>query len=812
MSIRRLPEDVVDKIKSSVVITSLNGVACGLLTNSLDSGATKVHISVDYIRGNCTVEDNGSGILPDEFKDGGGLGKLHHTSRFPPMSNTHGKHGDFLASLATLSLLSITSRHQSHFSHNSISIHHSQVLSRHYPSRPEQRLVNFDYGTRVTVRDLFGSLPVRVKQRATMAERSIGDKEWTKLIRDVVALLLAWPTGTAVTLRDSVTQRELNFRPPQKTDAVSRTSRLLAQVSPADAGGADSWIPISASCGSVKVKGCIYANPVATRRSQFISLGIQPVTNEYGTDILYEEINRIFSHSSFGITENEECQARDSPKLDGFSGKGLRSRKGIERWPMFYLKITVSNGADTTNVNEKLDSRGKDLTAILDLLKAVCYSFLKKHHFSPQKIRMSTDESVFSTTTTLGRRKGKGQTTSSGSSRSGSITRSPGVDSLLSRSNSPFDGWDRVKVGRAAPFCASAKSEFVQPKEPEAARTVPLVGQRGKLLRKPFDEPSPEPEETLETAPDPSTATIISATGFPPFKRPLDESETAAKKRRRLDVEGKPQPSEWLQKVQKSWTNPVFEAAEPSVPQIYDDSAPPPRNHGHVSNCCGGQHGGISSAFASMSLNGRVSKKALAHATVISQVDRKFILVKLPLENVNSEDSCTGKGSTLIMLDQHAVDERCRLEDLMAGYFANDATSGGLNAIVESLKRPLVFDVLTKESDLLEQYHDHFAAWGVLYQPKSQKGKVVVTDLPPSILERCCREPRLLIEMLRREIWRIVDEGRPTRKGSSNAESDKPWITNFHGCPQGILEMLYSRSCRSLYSSNPSQPVTDLYF
>lgn len=80
MSIRHLPEDVIDKIKSSVVITSLNGVVCGLLTNSLDAGAYKVDITIDYVRGNCTVEDNGLGIIPDEFKEDGGLGKLHRRS------------------------------------------------------------------------------------------------------------------------------------------------------------------------------------------------------------------------------------------------------------------------------------------------------------------------------------------------------------------------------------------------------------------------------------------------------------------------------------------------------------------------------------------------------------------------------------------------------------------------------------------------------------------------------------------------------------------------------------------------------------
>lgn len=77
MSIRQLPDDVVAKIRSSSTIISLNGVVCGLLKNSLDAGATKINIFLDYIRGDCTVEDNGGGIVPGEFKEDGGLGKPH---------------------------------------------------------------------------------------------------------------------------------------------------------------------------------------------------------------------------------------------------------------------------------------------------------------------------------------------------------------------------------------------------------------------------------------------------------------------------------------------------------------------------------------------------------------------------------------------------------------------------------------------------------------------------------------------------------------------------------------------------------------
>lgn len=77
MSIKPLPGDVVAQIKSSVVITSLNNVICGLIKNSLDAAATKINVSIDYSRGNCSVEDDGDGIQPTEFEPQGGLGQLH---------------------------------------------------------------------------------------------------------------------------------------------------------------------------------------------------------------------------------------------------------------------------------------------------------------------------------------------------------------------------------------------------------------------------------------------------------------------------------------------------------------------------------------------------------------------------------------------------------------------------------------------------------------------------------------------------------------------------------------------------------------
>jgi len=77
MSIRPLPPDVIAQIKSSTAITNLNGVVLELVKNSLDAAAKTVSIVVDYGRGGCTVEDDGLGILPSEFGESGGLGKLY---------------------------------------------------------------------------------------------------------------------------------------------------------------------------------------------------------------------------------------------------------------------------------------------------------------------------------------------------------------------------------------------------------------------------------------------------------------------------------------------------------------------------------------------------------------------------------------------------------------------------------------------------------------------------------------------------------------------------------------------------------------
>ena len=73
--IQPLPPDVAAQIESSSVITSLSDVIFGLLQNAFDAQARRVTVNIDFGRASCSVEDDGCGILPADFREDGGLGK-----------------------------------------------------------------------------------------------------------------------------------------------------------------------------------------------------------------------------------------------------------------------------------------------------------------------------------------------------------------------------------------------------------------------------------------------------------------------------------------------------------------------------------------------------------------------------------------------------------------------------------------------------------------------------------------------------------------------------------------------------------------
>ncbi|KAI1269952.1 hypothetical protein F5Y18DRAFT_414755 [Xylariaceae sp. FL1019] len=876
MSIHPLPDDVVAQIKSSTAITTLNGVICGLFRNCLDAGATKVTISVDYLRGGCSVEDDGIGIPPAEFRPQGGLAKLHFTSKYPAKETIYGKHGTFLASLASLSLLSITSHHREYLSHNAMQIHNSEVLARHTPSPPDMKMLNFSHGTRVTVRDLFGLMPVRVKQRALEAERGSHSKIWELLKRSIVGVLLSWPKSISVRIRESSNQWSLSFKSNElapiledsqtaRLQLTSRVSKILHQSQLCDENDTRSWVPLSASVGKLTIIGVVSLDPIANKRTQFISIGILPVPNEHGTNVLYEEVNRVFSSSSFGTEEethnidDDERRRREKDnryKTDGFTGQELKGRKGVDRWPMFYFRIEINktNGRfSARDVEDILDEDRGSLKTITDLLRTMIYEFLKKHHFRPRRVRRTRHHKAGEHSKQISPSLGISTSSSSKSSSSTpsriqpkndlSTTRlSIGADhNARERLGSPFDLWSRIKSGpnqslvgktledESIKGTPASTDDNVPTVSTEGSSFAPLFGKDGNMIRPPFaelgalggdDAAQREINHDARTSDQAGTTDLGEAirwmnpvtkealiidprTGFATashYEAGASNGQThgvqaKAPSHKKLRLQNLPNAnttrSEWLENVLSSWENPVFKTTEPPIPCAFNEEF----------------FRDDMRAFGCPSVQGRVTKAALRNADFIAQVDRKFIFVK---------ETSHPASSLLLIVDQHAADERCRVEDLMRDYFITTTTTGpdavstlqNAVAVTELLEKPIMFDVSASDARQLEWTTKHFAHWGIHFEcipvlptEKAKPRRIKVTRLPPSITERCRLEPRLLIELMRKETWKMGEDNysgvsSATQYATSLEESNASelrWIGRMHGCPQGILDMINSR-------------------
>lgn len=664
-----------------------------------------------------------------------------------------------------------------HQSTNTVIFHHSTPIARLIPAPAQQRLRFSGYGTRVTVNDLFGNMPVRVKSRALALQKPDElERAWGDLRQLLAAVMLANDHLTKLVLLDS--KRKVTIHPQtrgQRTEDeldVYRISSILAQASLASFQGSD-WNVVSASVPDFSIHAAICLLPNPTKKLQFISLGKVPVFPRNSTNVLYSEINRLFAMSDFGTLGRGSSLEKDhtSTKM---------APKAVNKWPMFYIRIDT-NVLQEWDDDEIAPESDKSIQHILDVLTAMIDEFLTQHNLRPRAGKRKRRSPV-----SHGHESDHeaGQARSSGPrdhSQSGSTEETLGqlkLPSFRKPVSQSFGDWSRVK---SAKELLPAKLPVRKPAgHPESNEQSAQVAGNSTNEVMPWTDPytgkmhmvNSRTGQSMDLTHDKPWSSGFEAKRVPNRSRPTSVSTDS-----------------WVGNVLKKWENPAFSRPEQPISSI--DGTHGLDNLHDCADLCGLETVKISK------FRGKLWKQHLEKAEVIAQVDRKFILVKLAA----SSGDDTG---VLVLIDQHAADERCRVERLFEELFTGDR--GQVQAIPVD---PIVFQALVSEKSLLQRHRRFFQSWGIAYRVEQVSNDICVSihSLPALVAERCRTEPTLASDLIRREIWKREEQG--TLPDHAQTTATVTWAERLSTCPQGLIDMMNSRACRTAIMFNDVLNVSE---
>ena len=191
----------------------------------------------------------------------------------------------------------------------------------------------------------------------------------------------------------------------------------------------------------------------------------------------------------------------------------------------------------------------------------------------------------------------------------------------------------------------------------------------------------------------------------------------------------------------------------------------------------------------------------LLNCCVINQIDKKFILVKITSHK-------TDNGSELYIMDQHACDERIKLEQYLKK-FLNDV-------IVDTLYvqpiNPMSIEITNSEASMFEHYDLELRRWGIYTRieqsvNKERQGVTLVIDsISDELLYKCGTDTAFLKNILlqhvndlttNKKISLLSQLSRQKDSVQSNNSDTNTWWQYFNCIPAFYLEIFNSRACRS---------------
>ncbi|EMD40424.1 hypothetical protein CERSUDRAFT_130259 [Gelatoporia subvermispora B] len=809
--IEQLPQTTRSKLRSTQILTSLPQIVSELVQNSLDAGAHNVDIGVNCEEWSCWVRDDGAGISRDGLAvlEGGPGGGRYGTSKaYTPASlgevTTFGFRGEALASAADLCCLEISSRTARSRECWSVILKDGKSLY----NGPSIRWRRESPGTVVCVRDAFYNLPVRRFSHPTPA-RTI------ELIRKgIETLALVFPE-VAFTLENTSKAGDGEARKgrvlaiPRTTSTLSSFRNLYGRAL------AEHMQEFDESWNDMRLQGFISLEGALSKAYQFLYVN----RHLMATSDLHRLIDQRFSNSTFSKHSYDEAGEMSS------RSESRRSPRKTEKKPVYVLNLLI-NPQQLDNCLEpaKSEVQLRDPGAASAFLSLVIDAFLIQHGFalpreagkraacslsdSPQKRRRLYDD-------------GQGHRSINRPSVTASSYQKDAAELLLAR---PWLNDEELDT---------------RPGESETLWTDPVTGDRFLV------DTITGNSRPLNTPTTHSSDTVSQPSGRRTLTRSLSTTEDMP---------------EWISAALRD--NEAYTPTESRIPELSVSSIftmdvssqqaqmgntlprrPSLWNHGRRLR---GKDSSINLGSSSIS---RFQPEDLRQARVLGQVDRKFIACVMSAaphgdEVMNSTvhgaeiDQGGRSQNSLVLIDQHAADERVRVErflkELCLGFLGHSADANNthqpLGASTVELTPPVPILLTLEETRKLlysQEIKSAFARWGVnvvvpeeppaepssTLDPGTSRGdsaylQAFVKSIPEVLSDKLLAGDELR-DVVKGYLAKLDVDGLPPVSHDALLATDASmdganllWQKALRWCPRELLELINSKACRGAIMFN----------
>ncbi|PPQ78227.1 hypothetical protein CVT25_015546 [Psilocybe cyanescens] len=843
-AIERLPLPTQAKLRSAQILTTFPQIISELLQNSLDADATHIDIGIDCKQWMCWVRDNGHGITKDDLElmeQAGNAGRYNSSKDYVPRSlnsqSTFGFRGEgTLASAADIACLEIFSRTSKSrntwfllcYNLNVIDILKYDKGGEILYKGPAVRWKRESPGTVVCIRDIFYNLPVRRRSHTPPI------RTWELVRQEIETYSLVFPR-VSFTLEDSSRSGDTS----QHKDRIIRIPQAQHHY----------FGKISASLWSCfdRVILIICPEPLHMKHVEqvetvhgtmkiegFISLmgALSKVYDINRHPIINNDLNRIIDHefasSSFGknaLDEEGERNTRSTTR---------RSPRKTEKKPVYVINISIaSEEVDNCLGPDKTAVQFRNKSDVTSLLASTVRSFLEKHNF-------------------LNRNR-----ITAGHSRSPSL--SPRKRKKLSLYDSGYaepeslDEISALTLNNDCPLLPEPLSDtqltLTDGIPEEIVWTDPRTGEcfvidslTGNSYRQ-IGGHSQTENDTSNSA----GAVYEGGRRTLRWRKPNNVTTTTS-----TDF-GQESVPPWLQKALES--NRAYPVIENRIPSVYA-----PLTSYHTSSSWNGSqqcnkheshvlHNPLLHEFLVEEIidpsfgapTQQFTKHDLRRAEIINQVDRKFIACRIlrcrAMQPQHDRHAASQSGAMVVLIDQHAADERVRVErflkELFLGFLSTqDRTKGNpIRGVLTRELNPPRLVLLTQHEALMikrsQDTQDILWNWGVRF---AELSKVMPNGDGASESGGCIGYSQLLVSSIPEVVSDKLlqgDELRDFIKGflgqiqrgelfpetgldlASKADQDEFfWLKAVRRCPRGLLDLINSKACRGAIMFNDTLSIT----